>query len=402
MSYWEILQIAPTSDKKAIKKAYAVLLKSNKPDENPEGFAQLHMAYKYCLQAANNQHYEQTLPRESLAEAAKSSVQLDIAYQNSDIPADSVTVNDYGRQTLAADQTVFQADVAVSELPSDNNTREVAVIAGDTETPIPQEQQVEEQEAARIEYLHNAWPVLEQQVNNALETMQHSQDIADWQFVDNNDALYDIEFKAEFSHYLFERLLEFFEQNSIKLQQRSTVLRYLNQVFCWSDHHQQLQSLYGYERTDPLLHQLSELEAAPQTSKLKWVSPKNHKGPIEYGNYYARISATFIDVMVLFLLCAAFTGDDVSLGFVYAILIHTLLMPVLEASPLQGSPGKVLFGMKVTSPKGRRLNIFHSLWRQIVFLASSIGFKVTVWINFFINDGRLLHDRLSYSIVIKR
>ena len=46
---WQILQIEPTADEKAIKKAYAVLLKHNKPDKNPQGFQQLQEAYETAL-----------------------------------------------------------------------------------------------------------------------------------------------------------------------------------------------------------------------------------------------------------------------------------------------------------------------------------------------------------------
>ena len=49
MSSWSLLGIEPTSNKKEIKQAYASLLKSNRPDDNPKGFSELHQAYKECL-----------------------------------------------------------------------------------------------------------------------------------------------------------------------------------------------------------------------------------------------------------------------------------------------------------------------------------------------------------------
>ncbi len=50
MNYWKTLNIEPTDDKKAIKKAYAVLIKQYKPDENPEKFQEIQAAYKYALE----------------------------------------------------------------------------------------------------------------------------------------------------------------------------------------------------------------------------------------------------------------------------------------------------------------------------------------------------------------
>jgi hypothetical protein len=49
MNPWKTLNIKPTDDKKAIKKAYAVLIKQYKPDEHPEKFQEIQAAYKMAL-----------------------------------------------------------------------------------------------------------------------------------------------------------------------------------------------------------------------------------------------------------------------------------------------------------------------------------------------------------------
>lgn len=46
---WQVLAIAPTSDAKVIKQAYAALLPDNKPDKNPAGFLVLREAYEQAL-----------------------------------------------------------------------------------------------------------------------------------------------------------------------------------------------------------------------------------------------------------------------------------------------------------------------------------------------------------------
>ena len=64
MSCWEILGIAPTQDKKEIKKAYARLLKQYHPEENPEEFKQIQAAYQQCLhpdQEIESVSYEQNI-----------------------------------------------------------------------------------------------------------------------------------------------------------------------------------------------------------------------------------------------------------------------------------------------------------------------------------------------------
>lgn len=46
---WQTLGIAPTSDVRAIKRAYAILLKRYRPDEYPQEFQQLNWAYQQAL-----------------------------------------------------------------------------------------------------------------------------------------------------------------------------------------------------------------------------------------------------------------------------------------------------------------------------------------------------------------
>ncbi len=49
---WDILQIDPTTDSKAIRGAYARLLKETSPEVNPEGFQELRAAYESALKSA--------------------------------------------------------------------------------------------------------------------------------------------------------------------------------------------------------------------------------------------------------------------------------------------------------------------------------------------------------------
>jgi len=48
----EILGLAPGADERAIKRAYARLLKGCRPDDDPQGFQQLRDAYEEALEQA--------------------------------------------------------------------------------------------------------------------------------------------------------------------------------------------------------------------------------------------------------------------------------------------------------------------------------------------------------------
>ena len=49
MNIWKILGIEPTTDKKAIRKAYAAKTKVIHPEDAPEEFKRLHEAYQAAL-----------------------------------------------------------------------------------------------------------------------------------------------------------------------------------------------------------------------------------------------------------------------------------------------------------------------------------------------------------------
>ena len=52
MDCWHILQITPTSDERAIKRAYAKLLKTTRPDNDAEGYQRLREAFDEALAIA--------------------------------------------------------------------------------------------------------------------------------------------------------------------------------------------------------------------------------------------------------------------------------------------------------------------------------------------------------------
>ena len=62
MDIWKILDIDPTRDLKAIKKAYARLSVKYHPEEHPEEFRQLNDAYKAAVKYAKGNLMAQTIP----------------------------------------------------------------------------------------------------------------------------------------------------------------------------------------------------------------------------------------------------------------------------------------------------------------------------------------------------
>ena len=61
---WEILNIEPTKDKAAIKRAYALLARKYNPEDEPEKYQELHEAYKQALFLADNTNVSIADPEE--------------------------------------------------------------------------------------------------------------------------------------------------------------------------------------------------------------------------------------------------------------------------------------------------------------------------------------------------
>jgi len=59
-------------------------------------------------------------------------------------------------------------------------------------------------------------------------------------------------------------------------------------------------------------------------------------------------------------------------------------------------------GLKVVTARGRPLNPLHALWRNLLFALALGLYQLTILVNLFLRDGRLLHDRLSRSVVVRR
>ena len=453
MDYWSFLNIEPTSDTNAIKKAYAVLLKENKPDENPAGFAQLHQAYKYCLKEAK--YYSETSEDTAIEEAPNLTLNLkkraalvnyslvedaqtNYSSQNNDQPTQDLSdtglgdeelsdkkvssetgeayviqdcyrePNDSNEQCLENEEKVSGVDgLGTKELVDEEVSNDKPCVIKDhyRESDDNSEKSLESQE--NIDYLsaeelNHYRQVLINSAEQAFVEMQQNDNVEAWKFIEHCDALYDLTFKDSYADYVFEQWLSFLEDSQIDAHSRLNSLHYLDYIFDWSGQITDYEIYHGEDKVKPIFDALLEKEII-QARSLKWFVEPRHTGPIEYAGYYKRLGATSIDILLFYIVLNSFFAGQPFKDTIWIFLgVFIVVNAILEASPLQGSLGQVLFDFKVASPKGRRLNIFHALWRQLVYTASTLGFKFTIWINFLINDGRMLHDRLSLSVVIKR
>lgn len=72
MDYWQILGLAPTEDRKSVKRAYSTLLKQTRPDDDPEGYQRLREAFDFAMAHCKHSRAMNTDGESSVGEAGPS------------------------------------------------------------------------------------------------------------------------------------------------------------------------------------------------------------------------------------------------------------------------------------------------------------------------------------------
>lgn len=384
MNCWDVLQLAPTTDVRAIKKAYAVLLKQNRPDDNPAGFQRVHGAYQDALSWAE----DNTQPD---------------AQSACDPAADPLPSLADSTPALTPPEPVAAAPglSAVPTATADATTLPRADTAADTAPHLSEAEQWET-------YLDQQWDTLVQQVEALLDDPAQRNEPSAWRFLMESEALLDIDFKSAFAMRFLQRLLELFrEQQDTQTQLlQPAIVQHLNQWFWWSERRHQYDDYVDPQLLDDFLlwWQAPPVQAST-TAPLPAQAPVS---PVPYGNYYLRWLALVIDGAGLLAIGAlgglllAPPGLEWVAGMLVVVAGYPLLSPLFEATPLQGTPGKYLCKLKVCDRQGKPIGFPRALLRSALFGVCLYFFYVTVIINLLIWDGRLLHDRLSGSVVLRR
>jgi uncharacterized RDD family membrane protein YckC len=434
MSYWQILGISHTTDLAAIKRAYATKLKLTKPDENPEGFKCLHAAYKQATEyAKNNANTKFAAEPPDTTEDEIPPLQTtitDFHFTFDTEESSEPTTHDPQQE----DTPPYPHDATEQHcelVPQESNWG--YILLQQNEPPIEEvisdhllRDRISRQNQQKDAFQRELEEIAHTHKNKAFETLLAEREdifksvdevtehittmnyLPAWKFLNDRDVLLDLQFKFEISHYIFGKLAYRLHEAGENGMLRGNVFDYLDSLFLWSDRRDLLEDSFGYESVDFVLHVVQ----APYKDGIRWSCPEFHQGNIVMAGYLLRISAIIFDWVLLG--CSTLllteinhifqkTSVDINISdFITGIMFYTLLAPIMEATPLQGTPGKILFGIKVVSYKGRRLHIAHSLLRSVMFFLSTIGIKLTLWINLLFDDNRLLHDRISRSMVIER
>lgn len=229
MSCWEILGIEPDADKKAIKIAYSKLLKTTRPDEDPEGFNRLHSAYKTALDAVTN-------PKSPSLARSK--------------PANFDTAPVDADQTSSS--TSFVSPTAIEPQASNDHRDEL--------------NDEFEQEWYRFAAL----------VNQIMDEQHTTNQTDTWDAALKSPLLTDLRQKQRAGDYVFDAISSknVLSLNDDKLYVESDTLNRLNTYFSWGANWAQLSEKFSQERLDAVLPYLAaeEIPAAPKEARPHVVS----------------------------------------------------------------------------------------------------------------------------------
>lgn len=404
---WQQLQIEPTNDVRAIKRAYAKCIKSSRPDENPQDFQRLHQAYKKALLLAER-HMPQTIQ--------SSPVQMSVTELSPTRP-----------EPANEEKPVFPPEQDTTDIEQSENDEKKSEVEISWSVDLQINPTHPIQSAAPIEAEEEGAPTPEAtmaemlaQCQTVLRQQQGPRQAKYWIFLTHTPHILEDQFNFELGQSLFRMLALHQQSNLAPLDVE--VLRYLNAIFNWTGNRDQLIHVLGDEQANPLF---SLLDSEDNQSRVKAVRggnriipARNRKPPAAddghyyYASYGARVLAFLMDIFfayvtVSFVVIAPMkflmTNPPISedSAILLAPLLYLVMALLLESSTIQATPSKYLLGMKVVDKRNQRIDYFHGIARLLALCLTGVLFKVIFFVNAFLG-GRLLHDRISDSFVICR
>ena len=138
----------------------------------------------------------------------------------------------------------------------------------------------------------------------------------------------------------------------------------------------------------------------------------------DYASFWRRFGALFIDGLImtvvnsiivwLFMMDAeARQSEDWFVDFEFAMrglrdVSLILYCMILEGSPLQGTVGKLLTGIRVATTEGEDVSILRSISRNLCRILSMLTCYIGYFVQPFTEKRQTLHDKLAGTVVIMR
>ena len=405
MDCWDVLDIERFSDKKTIKIAYAKQLKLHRPDDDPEGFKQVHRAYKAALcwvpEAIDDRSAWMRLEDEPSDEALTEVLVDSLKRPFDDIAINTAEVEAVAKAVPVEQPILTELDLNAGLLPE----RSAKQTLSDEDKQLLEE--ISDQDAV----LSNDWQTLYDQVNQIIRSNTRCTDPQQWTFLESLGSMRDLEFRKAASDKVFEVVAE---ANATSLENKhlhinKPVLNYLNEQFAWDKKWQEYQQMHSRACLNAVYPYLSEAE-----KPVKGISKKRELYYYRRGLAFAVDCVIFIIPFILFLIFDSVLAANgykggvrsvdfnfLNLGLFWVGAYVLFVVPFQESSRHQATLGKRLLKLQVVNASGDRIGFLQALWRSVLTVLCCVLFKVVVFINAILSYWRaeVLQDTLSRSYV---
>jgi hypothetical protein len=223
---WDVLDLEPTTDKKSIKKAYAILLKKYKPDEFPSEFQQIQQAYQLALnwvkQAARHDDNQVNKKINNPTPTTQKQYKPKNKHDESSEFNNNTSSNINKRRSVNTEELADDLPIDEVKLEEDNAI------------------QLRQKLMAQIHAL-------------AFSPIAVKNNLSNWNFIQESLIDLDIQHMRLFAIDVFEKVAEY---NLFQMRQNKTLLisakifRYLNSLFDWND----LLNNYNYQYSDEVYY----------------------------------------------------------------------------------------------------------------------------------------------------
>lgn len=340
MNHWQILQISPTNDKRIIKKAYAKLLKTTKPDKHPKDFQQLNQAYKNCLQLSKH-HADARKPE---------SIELQATEIKQDISPDFEPTKPSQYQEMKYEwEKEYSPSLATIETSS---------------------QPIEEQNN------HDVYLKLMSQLDELLISKQNLNQITSWHFLTQSPILLEDEYFFKLQINVFAKISAH-NQNSTNFATRvhSNVLNLLNKFFRWNNIQRTLNENFAIKQINTILNELDEdkLDPIKHLRGSAELRIQLKKIELDLANRTQRFFAFLLDMLIALVISASLRGTIIdhvlrqynskTTSWTYIAFIYIFMATIMEYSPIKASIGKLFLKIRVVDVYNKKLSFKKSLLR---------------------------------------
>ncbi len=298
-SCWEILGIDEYSDLGSIKSAYAKKIKLSKPDENPSEFSILNAAYKNALRLTKNCNF---------ADNQKSVKILNISLKDEDAEINGINLLEESEQHNGI--IVFNNSPLFNE---EDKYYDSNKLKGDKK----------------------------KLYNDLAEMLDHKKrnKLKEWKKILQNELFQDLRIKLEISHFLFSKFIEL--NRLFPNKKRIKVLPALNTFFNWTEKRSVFEKKFNAYEVAAILNECDKTDFYLFKDKSSY-------------KFIKRSLAGFLDIIILLLISIIVQYIFAEVNKFGTCIILTLIIPIIEASPLQSSLGKAILGLKVVDSLSKK------------------------------------------------